>query len=56
MKPTAKKSDAPPPAPSDVVDGVPDRTAKPAAWKYAALALVFALWVALLAAVVNGWL
>ena len=51
-----KDKNPPPPEPRDVVDGVPDRTPRPAAWKYLLLALIFLLWVALLLAVVKGWL
>lgn len=37
-----------PPEPVDVVDGIPDRSAGGAAWKYALILLVFLAWVALL--------
>ena len=38
----------PPPEPVDVVDGIADRSAKPARWKLLLLALIFLLWVAFL--------
>lgn len=38
----------PPPEPVDVVGGIPDRSAKPAWWKLALLALIFGLWVGFL--------
>jgi hypothetical protein len=34
--------------PIDVVDGIPDRAAKPAKWKYILIALIFLAWVAFL--------
>lgn len=34
--------------PVDVVDGIPDRSARRSAWKYVLLALVFLGWVAFL--------
>ena len=43
---------APPvPAPVGVVDGIPDRTNRPARWKLALLAAIFLAWVAFLAIV-----
>jgi len=36
------------PEPVDVVDGIPDRSPRPARWKYVALVVVFVAWVALL--------
>ena len=47
--PGAKKRPATAPQPPvDVVDGIPDRSAKPAAWKYVLLAIIFAVWMAVL--------
>ena len=46
----------PPPQPLDVVDGIADRSANPAVWKYVALAAVLLGWVAVLAATLAGWL
>jgi len=37
-----------PPAARDVRDGIPDRSANPAAWKYVLLAGVFLAWAAFL--------
>ncbi|HUU60474.1 MAG TPA: hypothetical protein VMZ50_13120 [Phycisphaerae bacterium] len=37
-----------PPKPVDVVDGIPDRSATAAGWKYVLLAIVFLGWVAFL--------
>lgn len=37
-----------PPQPVDVVDGIPDRSGRPAAWKYVFLAGAFVAWVAFL--------
>lgn len=37
-----------PPQPVNVVDGIPDRSPSPAAWKYVLLAGVFVAWVAFL--------
>ena len=49
-KPASSK--APPvPAPVGVVDGMPDRTSRPARWKLAILAAIFLAWVAFLAIV-----
>ncbi len=42
-----KKKPAPP-APVDLVDGIPDRAKSPARWKYVALALIFLAWMAFL--------
>lgn len=39
-----------PPAPVNVVDGIPDRSASPRRWKYLVIAAGFVAWVALLAA------
>lgn len=36
------------PEPVDVVDGIPDRSANCAAWKYLVLAIVFVAWIAFL--------
>lgn len=36
------------PEPVDVVDGIPDRSGRRAAWKYWVIILVFLAWVALL--------
>lgn len=36
------------PSPVDVVDGIPDRSPHPAAWKCLVIALIFAGWVAFL--------
>ena len=36
------------PEPVDVVEGIPDRSARPAVWQYVAIAAVFALWIAML--------
>ncbi len=36
------------PEPRDVIDGVPDRSAKARPWKYVALALVFLAWICFL--------
>ncbi len=36
------------PEPIDVVDGIPDRSKNPAAWKYLLIVLIFAGWVAFL--------
>ena len=38
----------PAPEPVDVVDGIPDRSPRPSAWKYLALLAVFLGWVAVL--------
>ena len=35
----------PAPAPLDVVDGIPDRSAHPQLWKYILLAAIFVGWV-----------
>jgi len=43
-----EKDDLPAPEPVDVVDGIPDRSAKPAAWKLLVLVLVFLAWACLL--------
>jgi uncharacterized membrane-anchored protein len=45
---------ATPSQPIDVVDGIADRTSRPAAWKYAMLALAFLAWVAVLLATLMG--
>jgi hypothetical protein len=45
--PPAKDTQHVPP-PVDVVDGIPDRQARPAKWKYVLLAVVFLAWVAFL--------
>lgn len=49
---TRDRQAAPPPgqapAARDVVDGIPDRAARRPAWKYALLAGLFILWVAVL--------
>jgi uncharacterized membrane-anchored protein len=45
---------ATPAQPIDVVDGIADRSSRPAAWKYAALAAVFLAWVAVLLATLMG--
>ncbi len=37
-----------PAEPASVVDGVPDRSPRPAAWKYVLLAVVFLAWVGFL--------
>ena len=37
-----------PPCPIDAVDGIADRTARPAAWKYILIAVIFLAWVAFL--------
>ena len=37
-----------PTEPLDVVDGIPDRAARRPAWRYAAIIVVFALWLAAL--------
>jgi len=44
------KSDKPqtPPAPVDVVDGIPDRASRRPAWKYVAIVAVFLVWLAAL--------
>lgn len=34
--------------PVDVVDGVPDRSSRPAAWRYIALAIIFLAWLGFL--------
>ena len=48
-KPAASTAPAPrPTTPVDVVDGIPDRAAKPASWKYALIAALFVAWVAFL--------
>jgi hypothetical protein len=48
--------DAPQPLePVDVVDAVPDRTSRPAAWKFVLLAAGFAAWVAALVTALMGW-
>ncbi len=47
----ARRSDPPaepPPTPVDVVDGIPDRSANPAAWKGILAAAIFLAWVAFL--------
>ena len=36
------------PEPVNVIDGVPDRSGKPAAWKYALIGLIFLAWVVFL--------
>ena len=36
------------PEPVDVINGVPDRSAKARLWKYVAVAVVFLIWVCLL--------
>lgn len=45
---------ATPTQPIDVIDGIADRSSHPAAWKYAALALAFLAWVAVLLATLTG--
>jgi hypothetical protein len=48
---TGDRSDRPkPPEPVDVVDGIPDRSPRPAWWKYAVLAAVLLAWVGFLIA------
>ena len=42
------EKDQPPPEPIDVVDGLPDRSANPALWKYLTLLGIFLAWVAIL--------
>ncbi len=37
-----------PPEPVDVVDGIPDRKAKPSPWAYVLIAAVFVAWLAFL--------
>jgi hypothetical protein len=37
-----------PPCPIDVVDGIADRAARPAKWKYVLIGLIFLAWVAFL--------
>ena len=49
------QDNAAPPQPVDVVDGVPDRSAKPAAWQYLTLAAFFIVWVAVLLVALLGW-
>lgn len=39
-----------PPTARDVIDGIPDRAVRRPAWKYALLAGLFVLWLAVLAA------
>jgi len=36
--------------PTDVVDGIPDRSGRPALWKYIVLVLIFVAWVCFLVA------
>jgi len=45
---TTRKDEAAPPAPVDVVDGIPDRSPSSPAWKIALIVLIFAAWVAVL--------
>ena len=40
--------------PVNVIDGVPGRSANPAAWKYIALAIIFLAWVAFLIYIRSG--
>jgi len=49
-RPTGGKSSTPPkpPKPVDVVDGIPDREARPAVWKYLLIVAAFAGWLAFL--------
>ena len=35
-------------APVNLIDGIPDRSARPAAWKYALIAAVFLAWLTFL--------
>lgn len=45
----AADDEAPPlPEPVDVVDGIPDRRAKPSRWAYVLIAAVFVAWLAFL--------
>ncbi len=53
---TPKQQIATPTEPIDVVDGIADRSVKPAAWQYAALTGVFLAWVTVLLATLLGWL
>jgi hypothetical protein len=43
-----KDRKTPPPDPVDVVDGIPDRSANAAPWKYIVMGVVFAAWMAVL--------
>ncbi|MDY6913405.1 MAG: hypothetical protein SVT52_02965 [Planctomycetota bacterium] len=36
------------PEPTNVIDGIPDRSPRPAAWKYVLLGAIFAAWLAFL--------
>ena len=36
------------PEPANVIDGVPDRSGNPSAWKYLAVATVFLAWIGFL--------
>ena len=42
------RSDAAPPQPVDVVDGIPDRAENPPRWKYVLIAAVFLAWLGFL--------
>jgi hypothetical protein len=44
----AKRDQAPPPGPIDVVDGIPDRQAGRSVWKLLVLAGIFVAWIAFL--------
>jgi hypothetical protein len=44
---TAKHA-SPPPKPRDVIDGVPDVSARRPAWKYVLIAAIFLAWVGFL--------
>jgi len=37
-----------PTQPVDVVDGIPDRSSRPARWKYLLIVIIFVAWAALL--------
>ena len=43
-----RQREEPLPEPVDVVDGIPDRSRRPATWKYVLLILLFAGWICLL--------
>ena len=50
-RPPNKRRSAPdekPAEPVDVIDGIPDRSAKRSWWKYTLLAMIFAVWLGFL--------
>lgn len=46
--PKQKRDEPAIPDPQDVIDGIPDRTSRPKAWKFIALAIVFLAWLGVL--------